>query len=375
MTHDKRMNILFDGAIFDMQRFGGISRYFSALFDNLPEEANASVLLPYATESDRLSQNHRISEVPINAIPVPKILRRATRWIDQLKTQRADDGIQADIIHWTYYIGLHKRPVKRSRNRRQVVTVYDLIHEKFPEMDPKGKEVRWKKSAIAQADLLICISETTRNDLIEWYPECASRAIAIPLGNPIEGVSPCGLPETLTSKPFVLFVGKRGGYKNFCVMAKAWLKLKQHGCDLQMVLVGDRMGQAELKHWGLCRFETDLHCMGHVDDSLLASLYKNSAAFVFPSRYEGFGLPAIEAMSCGTLLLSSGAGALSEVAGDGGLEFDPDNEDQLADLIRYAVEGGEYIEKVKKKGIDRAKLYNWKSMASRTYKAYRDSVC
>jgi len=365
------MKILFDGAIFSMQRFGGISRYYTALFEHLPEEVSASLLLTQGKYSEGSYLPPRLTTFRVPSVPTIKLLRPASRWIDQKMTNRVDRSISVDITHWTYYVGLHRRPVKRLKDRLQVVTVYDMIHENFPETDPKNKETKWKRNAVSEADLLICISDTTLNDLKKWYPECASRAISIPLGNPIEGVTPSALPPALRSKPYVLFVGKRGGYKNFGVVAKAWKHLRSTYPELQLVLVGNAMSREEATDWDLCNCESDLHRMGHVDDSLLAALYKNAVAFVFSSRYEGFGLPAVEAMSCGALLIASPGGALKEVVGNGGVFFDPDDSEHLSDLLCQAVEGFPHLVEVRNAGLERAAKFCWKSTAEKTYAAYK----
>jgi len=368
------MRVVYDGAIFSMQQVGGISRYFSALFNYLPDDVDASLL---AMSGSNLHLNHayrRLNVLPIMGTSLPKLLLPMQRWLDRKEVNRIDAGIDAEIAHWTYYVGLQRRRLQRRRGRVQVVTVYDLIHEIFPETHRRGREIGWKRQALNEADLIICISETTLRDLRNWYPDVAGRAIAIPLGNPIEGVTAAAVPPQLSSRPFVLFVGGRSGYKNFGVLASAWQEARRKHPQLQLVVVGSIMKAEETSKWGLDNAGGSLHLLGQVDDDVLAGLYSAAAAFVFPSRYEGFGLPAVEAMSCGSLLLAATGGSLPEVIGSGGILFDPDNSEQLASLLCDAAEDAAYLTSVRKAGIERSKLYSWERTANLTYAAYREAV-
>lgn len=368
------MRVVYDGAIFSMQRVGGISRYFSALFNYLPDDVDASLLAMSGSNLHLDRSYPRLRVLPILGTSLPKLMSPVQRWLDRKKVNRIDAGLDAEIAHWTYYVGLQRRPVQRKRGCVQVVTVYDLIHEIFPETDRSGREVGWKRQALNEADLIICISETTLRDLKNWYPDVASRAIAIPLGNPIEGVTAAAVPPHLCSRPFVLFVGGRSGYKNFGVVASAWQEARQRHPQLQLVLVGSKMKAEEVARWRLSNAGVNLHQLGHVDDNVLAGLYRAAAAFVFPSKYEGFGLPAVEAMSCSSLLLAATGGSLPEVIGTGGVFFDPDSSEQLASLLCDAVDGASYLSSVRKDGLERSKLYSWKSTAAQTYAAYRDAI-
>ena len=368
------MRVVYDGAIFSMQRVGGISRYFSSLFKYLPDDVDASLLAMSDNNFDSNLTCPRLKILPVKGTSLPKLLLPVQRWIDRKQVNRIDAGLDAEIAHWTYYVGLQRRSMQRKKGCLQVVTVYDLIHEIFPETDRRGREVEWKRQALNEADLIICISETTLRDLKHWYPDVADRAIAIPLGNPIEGVTPAALPPQLSSHPFVLFVGGRSGYKNFGVLVSAWQAARRKHPQLQLVVVGSPMKPEEISKWGLDNAGSSLHVLGQVEDDVLAGLYKAAVAFVFPSRYEGFGLPAVEAMSCGSLLLAATGGSLPEIVGSGGVLFEPDNDEQLAKLLCDAVEGASYLTPIRNAGIERSQLYSWERTANLTYAAYRDAL-
>lgn len=368
------MRVVYDGAIFSMQRVGGISRYFSALFKYLPDDVDASLLAMSDHNLDTRCVCPRLRVVPIKGTSLPKVLSPVKRWLDRKQVRRVDSGLDAEVSHWTYYVGLQRRRMQRRRGRIQVVTVYDLIHEIFPETDPRGREVDWKRQALNEADLIICISETTLRDLKHWYPDVASRAIAIPLGNSIEGVTASALPPHLCADPFVLFVGSRSGYKNFGVLVSAWLEARKKHPRLHLVVVGSAMKPEEKSKWGLENVGAGLHVLGQVQDDVLAGLYRAAAAFVFPSRYEGFGLPAVEAMSCGSLLLAATGGSLPEIVGNGGVLFEPDNDQQLASLLCDAVEGASYLTSTREAGLERSQLFTWERTASLTYAAYRSAL-
>ena len=304
------MRIVYDGAIFSMQHVGGISRYFTALLNQIPEDTQAMLL----TSRDQISRwlnVKRLQTVEASGAPWPKMLRAVQRIAERSRVHRCDAAADADLMHWSYYTGLHRRPVSCHRLRKNVVTVYDLIHELFPETDRRGREVAWKRHAIEHADLILCISETTRQDLISHYPHVADRTITTLLGNSLEGVVATQIPVELRHRPFVLFVGGRGGYKNFGVLAAAWKKARRQIPDLLLAVVGGAMSDAEIDRWGLSNDREGLRVLKFVDDGQLAALYQASAAFVFPSRYEGFGLPILEALRCGAAVVNAAIAAWS----------------------------------------------------------------
>jgi len=365
------MRIVYDGAIFSMQRVGGISRYITALLNRIPEDTQAT-LLTSRDQIQRWLNVKRLQAVEASGAPWPKMFRPIQRITERSRVHRCDAAVDADLMHWSYYTGLQRRSVSRHRLRKNVVTVYDLIHEKFPETDRKGREVAWKRHAIEHADLILCISETTRQDLISHYPHVADRTITTLLGNSLEGVVATQIPEELRQRPFVLFVGGRGGYKNFGVLASAWKKARRYMPDLLLVIVGGAMSDAEIDRWGLSDDRDNLFLLSYVDDGQLAALYQASAAFVFPSLYEGFGLPAIEAMSCGALLLTSGGGSLREVVGDGGILFDADAVETLAELLVAAVENPGGFLSLREQGRRWASQFTWNRTAESTFAAYRN---
>jgi hypothetical protein len=175
------MRIVYDGAIFSMQHVGGISRYITALLNQIPEDTHAT-LLTSRDQIPRWLNLKRLQAVEASGAPWPKMLRAVQRIAERSRINRRDAAADADVMHWSYYTGLHRRPVSRRCLRKNVVTVYDLIHELFPETDRKGREVAWKRNAIEQSDLILCISETTRQDLISHYPHVAGRAITSSCG-------------------------------------------------------------------------------------------------------------------------------------------------------------------------------------------------
>ncbi len=365
------MRIVYDGAIFSMQHVGGISRYITALLDRIPDDTQAT-LLTSRDQMQRWLNVKRLQAVEASGAPWPKKFRAIQRIVERSRVHRCDANVDADLMHWSYYTGLQRRSVSRHRLRKSVVTVYDLIHEKFPETDRKGRESAWKRHAIDQADLILCISETTRQDLISRYPHVADRTVTTLLGNSLAGIVATRISEELRQRPFVLFVGGRGGYKNFGVLADAWKKARRHRPDLLLAIVGSAMSDSEIARWGLSNDREGLRVLKFVDDGELAALYQASAAFVFPSRYEGFGLPAIEAMSCGALLLTSGGGSLREVVGDGGVLFNADAVETLAELLVAAVESpGDFLS-LRNRGRQWASQFTWKRTAESTFDAYRD---
>ncbi|MFG0261450.1 MAG: glycosyltransferase family 4 protein [Novipirellula sp. JB048] len=362
------MRVLFEGAILEILRCGGIARYFTELINRLPETTAPILLGP---ESPAEGFTHpRLRYEAVRTQPPLRFLRKLWHPAQHGKIARRIEQQHADLIHWTYYRGLCRRPIQRS-GIPTVVTVYDFIHEAFPDTDPSGRTLAMKARAIEIADHICCISQTTYDELCERYPSAASRASITPLGSGLADVPSAPLPHELAGAPFVLFVGRRGGYKNFAVLWQAWQKIKHRTPELKLVLVGPAMKPRERTALGWSAEDARTQLYAAADDALLKTLYQHCAAFVFPSQMEGFGLPVLEAMINGAPVFASSCAALREVAGTAGYFFDPNDADTLADLLIAA--GNDAIADRDSRidqGYRRAAQFTWEQTAAKTLAVY-----
>ncbi|WP_158222639.1 glycosyltransferase family 4 protein [Rhodopirellula sp. MGV] len=364
------MRILYEGAIFQILRCGGVARYFSELIHHLPESIEPVVLGPPG-ESSRI--NHpQLKYISVQTEPPVSWLRKWTR--DRLQRQIIErfNAIDTDIEHWTYYGGLCRRPIVHS-NRPLVVTVLDFIHEAYPSLDPSGKHVAMKTEAIRLADHLACISQSTFNELCERFPDARHKASVVPLGTSLENITPAPIPSSLSRSPYVLFVGRRNNYKNFQVVWDAWCKLRgRRPKDAKLAIVGPPMKRREAS---ALNFNDDPSAvlLPNASDELLRGLYEQANAFIFPSKAEGFGLPSLEAMCAGTPVLVSDLPVMHEVVGNDGYYFEPDDVDTVADMMLASLENRlPDRDRIVESGKARASTFRWQATAERMAEVYID---
>ena len=205
-------------------------------------------------------------------------------------------SLMPGIYHPTYY-----KLTPRPSGTRLVITVYDMIHEKFPHYYPRDDPTAaLKRVACLTADAIICISESTRRDLLEYYPALEAKTSVVYLAATAGfGVAGAALEEPRDQRPYALFVGGRLGYKGFDVALEAWQLLQRTAPELRLICAGGgNFSAAEfaaIRKRGLgAKISQTAASEGE-----LAALYRQAALVICPSRYEGFGLPVLEAMACG----------------------------------------------------------------------------
>jgi glycosyltransferase involved in cell wall biosynthesis len=358
------MRILYDGMIYLIQTAGGVNRYFANLISRLP--ANA---VPYLTTC----QSREINYPAHPNLKVYRFRRFRPAGVSYRLEKYFFDYVAAsrrfDLAHPTYYTLLTRREVSEYRCP-VVLTVWDMIHELYPEQDPRGWNASIKRKAIEAAQTVICISENTKKDLLERYPLPESKVKVTHLASEIDASLAYG-PEPVPSKPYFLYIGLRYSYKNFDGLLTAFAKACSARPEMELCVVGAPFDEAERKLIADLKIGDGVRHYGHVSDAHLAKLYRCSVAFVYPSFYEGFGIPPLEAMSCGAAVISSNRSSLPEVVGDAALLFDPAALDDLADLMRLLLEDEAERQRLIAKGYQRAKAFSWDKTVAQTLEIYR----
>jgi glycosyltransferase involved in cell wall biosynthesis len=261
-----------------------------------------------------------------------------------------------------------------------VVTVVDMIYEKFPQYFVNAAQViETKKRCIEKADRVIAISNSTKRDILEYFNIPEDKVVVTHLAGSNFFKE---LPESDNNefkeqfklgKHFILYVGHRGGYKNFQMLLKTYSLWKRKN-DFDLICVGGA------SKWA--RDENELITQANLGDSVrlfpnaadeeLRAFYSCAQAFVYPSLYEGFGIPPLEAMACGTPVIVSNTSSLPEVVGDAGLYFDPSSKEQLLDALDRIVYDTNLREELVRKGLNRSKMFSWQETATKTHSIYRD---
>jgi glycosyltransferase involved in cell wall biosynthesis len=227
-----------------------------------------------------------------------------------------------------------------------------------------------KHAAVRRADHIVCISETTRQDAIRLLGIAPERSTVIYLGCSLDTpVTPLA-PEA-TPAPCILYVGVRSGYKNFLVLLEAFAASKSLPRTVDLVACGGRPFSPEERR----RIE-ELGVAGRVrqmggSDRLLDAYYRAALAFVYPSRYEGFGIPPLEAMAVGCPVACSDAGSIREVVGDAGAYFEPDDVEGLRTILERLAEDRAYAAELRVKGFAQIQKYSWERCAEETLQLYQ----
>ena len=358
------MRILYDGMIYHMQAAGGVNRYFANLIARLPGDVAPSLT------------TLRVREVNYPTHPNLKVYRysrfRPTAVSYRLEKyffDYASASHRYDLAHPTYYTLLTGREVREYRCP-VVITVWDMIHELFPEHDPGGRTADLKRRAVEAAQLIICISENTKKDLLERYDLPETRVRVTHLASEI-GAGISHGPEAVPERPYYLYVGTRFAYKNFDGLLRAFAKAHAARPDVALCVVGAPFDEAEQRLINELKLGVVVEHYRHVSDAHLAKLYRCSIAFVYPSLYEGFGIPPLEAMACGAAVVASNRSSIPEVIGNAGLLFDPDAPDELTDILLLLLNDSGERDRMIARGHSRAKEFSWGKTAAQTFEIYR----
>jgi len=359
------MRVLYDGFIYAAQASGGINRYFANIIKHLPPD-----FVPILTTKKNRTLNYpehpalKIYKFPVFrpgriSVPLGKFYFRAV-----------DKFARPDVIHPTYYSKLTGEKIS-FRRCPLVITVHDMIHEIFSDtMDPYGVIAREKKEAILGSDVVICVSESTKADLLNIINIPSERITVIHHASEIDAAISYG-DEAVPDQPYFLYVGSRAHYKNFDGLCRALATIIESRPDIMLCVVGSPFNSKELKLIGELGLSSVIENYGEVTDGQLAKLYRGSVAFVYPSLYEGFGIPPLEAMACGTAVIAANCSSIPEVVGDAAVLFEPSETDGLTEALFFVLNHPAKRSLFISKGYERAKNFSWKKTATQTVQVYR----
>jgi glycosyltransferase involved in cell wall biosynthesis len=366
------VRVLYDGFLYGFLVTGGISRYFADLVGNLPADVQPVLSTPRWPTVPEL--RHPRLEVHARMVRPSGIrARRLRRWFEARHFRRLARRLACDVLHPTYYELLSREPLGAIR-RPVVLTVHDMIHELFPGItDPRGRWAETKRRAILAADALICVSENTRTDLLNLLPVDESRVVVIPEATQL--APPDAAPSAgADGRPQFLHVGGRAGYKNFDLLLRAIRGVVVRFPEARLAVAGAPFDAAE--HDRIASLGLGRHVRHHglVDDAELARLYRDSVALVYPSLYEGFGIPPLEGMRCGTAVVAANTSSIPEVVGDAGILVDPRSEEELAAALCGLLDDPARRAALVERGCLRERRFRWDEIAARTVAVYRSVV-
>lgn len=370
------MKIAYDPQIFRLQTYGGISRYICEIASRIAKEPGVQVSI-----AAPMHINAYLKHVPpgiVSGFSAPKVNhfksnypRLALKGVGILLGDLMLRGMSLDVLHETYY-----SPYRLGPQRvRRVLTIYDMIHEKFASsFHHSDKTARHKALAAERADHVICISESTRRDAVEILGLPPDKTSVIYLGFDLMNAAGASTQEWVlpTNKPFLLYVGNRGGYKNFSRLLEAYGASQQLKVEYKLICFGGGAFQPdELGKIRALGLEEGQVMQFGGDDQLLARLYKGASAFIYPSLYEGFGIPPLEAMAHACPVVCSNTSSIPEVVGDAGEYFDPVDIESMRAAVERVVGSDSHRELLIEKGYRRLKAFSWDRCASETLDIYK----
>ncbi len=372
------MRIGIDGR-YIQDHFPGIGRYTYSLI---------SALAPLATDDTLVVlhnpalPNSRYDLAALTSHPSVELARvdvPSFSLAEQLRLPSLISDLACDVFHSPYYVKPYCLPVP------SILSLYDVIPTHYPAYYSRHTRLLirlLKRLALRSAAHCLAISETTKGDFVREYGVAPERITAIPLAadgrfHPVEPAAVAAMRERYRLPPdYVLYLGINKPHKNLARLVEAWSKSQMANGKSQLLLAGQedpRYSQARQRVKEL-RLEEGVRSLGDVGEADLPALYSGAAAFVFPSLYEGFGLPVLEAMACGVPVACSNTSSLPEIVGDAALTFDPTDVEAIAAALSRLLDDAELRAELRQLGLERARHFTWTETARRTLEVYR-TVC
>ena len=342
------VKLLLDHQTFSMQYYGGISRYFANIQNaiDLRHDIKSEI-------SILRSNNHYIKNYPAplnNAFGKLLLSKqgRCFKWNREYSKYKIKKN-DYDVLHPTYYTPYFLKYTSKP----YVVTVHDMIHEMYPEyFDTADIFVKYKRLCVEQAAHIIAISQSTKEDLINILGVEESRISVVHHVYTKQLSLASSAQHTSEKNEYLLFVGDRRGYKNFPKLITALVPLFKKNSSLKLICAGGgafQSAEAEM----LLRAKVQSQVIQiNASDEELSALYQGALAFVYPSLYEGFGLPILEAFQNDCPILAANNKCFTEIGGDAVSYFDPTNDESILTAIEQLI----FNEARKKELIEKGRI-------------------
>ena len=299
---------------------------------------------------------------------------------EQLSVPRALVRERVDLFHAPHYV------VSPFTTCPYVVTIHDCIHLRFPQYLPNRAahhyaRVMMRMSA-RRARRVLTVSQASKDDILYYlkvpaakveviYNALDERLAVVPTPDDVDRVR----QRFLLTSPFILYAGNIKPHKNVDRLIEAYSMMRQRGIqDVKLLIIGDEISKYPNLRRLVHRFQLhqQVRFLGFVPDATLAVLYRLAAVFVFPSLYEGFGLPPLEAMAAGTPVITSNVSSLPEVVGDAALLIDPMDAGAIADAMARVLEQPELRADLIRRGHERLKAFSWERSVARIRDVYAE---
>ncbi|MBY0374762.1 MAG: glycosyltransferase family 4 protein, partial [Bryobacteraceae bacterium] len=352
------VKVLFDYRAFADLPYGGVTRYFVELAQHLSEAGLAEVTMFAPLHVNEDFQNGTRAHAIGIRVPSFRGVNRLVRPVDEVLTRLWTHAQRYDVLHETYYPRW-----KGGRARTPVVTtVHDMIHEKF--IDPSSVVDGHKVRAVRAADRIICVSKHTRRDLLEMFGVDPGKVDVVYHGSSFARTAVPEEPVVPAGRPYLLYVGRRVPYKNFDRLLESFASSKRLQKDFDLLCFGGGAFTADEEE-RIAALRLPRSCVFHKGgaDRHLQRIYGGATALVYPSLYEGFGLPPLEAMTMGCPVICSQSSSLPEVVGSAGAYFNPESVDSMREAIESTVYDPGRLSNMRNAGLLQAQRFSWEQCA------------
>lgn len=342
------MKIIIDNIVFSLQRAGGISTYWFELYSKISRDYNDVLFID--RKNDNIVAKHLIiSKKKIINTGIHNLL------LDRFMSIRLRRINENFIFHSSY------NRITTNKKGKQVVTVHDFVHERFYTGIRKFLHSYQKGKAIKKADAIIVISENTKRDLLSFFPSVNPDKVRVIYN----GVSDDFFPiEHKVTVDYFLFIGAREKYKNFDFAVRAVSQIY----NFKLNIVGSVLNKQEINM--LDKFipgRWELYT--NIENVMLNELYNNAYALIYPSSYEGFGIPLLEAMKTGCPFIALNTSSIPEVAGNGGVLI---NKLEIPLFNEAVATIDKNREEIIKMGFEQVKKFSWEKCYQETIQVYKD---
>jgi glycosyltransferase involved in cell wall biosynthesis len=363
------MKVIYGHDVFTEQEYGGVTRYFSEIIQRINKSDFELEIISGLYFNEYLKYLHFGDDYQINGLAINKNLianKYSLRSINEVYQSILLKDLKNVVYHQTYY-----SPFPIRKNLKAVVTVHDMVHEIFPEMFHKFNVTSYsKRTSCNRAEKIIAISQSTKNDLINIFNIDPSRVEVIYHGSNFSEIFKDIEPRQDES-PYLLFVGKRQGYKNFDRILKIFARSQSISTYFKLICFGGgSFTREEIQKIEEYKLNDIVHHQSG-PDSILAQYYRSARALIYPSLYEGFGIPLLEAMSMYCPVICSNSSSLPEVAADAAEYFDPKETEDMQAILEKTLFDDLLLSQLSQRGFLRQQQFKWDKTAGQTLNLYK----
>ena len=360
------MRILIDHQAFSIQRYGGVSRIFAELISYFDRNNVISYTPHLYLDNEyynRLKYNSHVSIYSHTNHFFTKVIKTVLPIINNLYTKVYIRFFNFDIYMPSYY---DTYLISKMGNTPIIVYVYDMIHEKYPNLFKDTSISQNKLSLMEKSTIIIAISENTKRDILEIYPQISSSKIhVVHLSDSIKIKFNEALYVNLPEK-YILYVGTRKDYKNFNTLLQAFILFQLNHPDVSLLCVGGgKFSSQEMQEFRTAGIENMVRQISLIDEDLY-TVYHSAIVFVFPSLYEGFGIPVLEAMRSGCPVILGSLSSFPEIAGDAGIYCDVSNPLEINQALIKVFQNRDFRTNYIAKGKTQAEKFTWNETAKKT---------